>query len=138
MAEMPSTESFKQAQAIDLGPDMPAPSARRPRRLAIKRAAIALALLAGTAAAGFHGYDYWTSGRYLESTDDAYVKADHTIIAPKISGYVAEVLVEDNQSVKAGQVLARIDDRDFRAALAQAQAEAEASEAAIRNFDAQI
>ena len=91
MAEMPSTESFKQAQAIDLGPDMPAPSARRPRRLAIKRAALALALLAATAAAGFFGSDYWTNGRYLESTDDAYVKADHTIIARKVSGYIGEV-----------------------------------------------
>jgi len=138
MAEMPRSEDFKQAQAINSGPDMPAPPATRRGRHSIKRAAIALALLAGTAAAGVYGYDYWTNGRYLESTDDAYVKADHTIIAPKVPGYIAEVLVEDNQSVKAGQVLARIDDRDFRAALAQARAEAEASEASIRNFDAQI
>src|SRR5262249_37923572 len=90
------------------------------------------------AAGGWFGYDYWTTGRYLESTDDAFVKADHMAIAPKISGYVSDVLVQDNQPVKAGQVLARIDDRDFRAALAQAQAEAEASAASIRNFDAQI
>ena len=75
----------------------------------------------GVAGAADFGHHYWTAGRYLESTDDAYVKADSTIIAPKVSGYIAEVLVGDNQPVKAGQVLARIDDRDFRAALDQAQ-----------------
>ena len=137
MTEMPRSESFKQAQTMAAALDVPAPPARA-RRLSIRRAAIALALLAGTAAAGFFGYDYWTNGQYLESTDDAYVKADHTTIAPKVSGYISDVRVEDNEPVKAGQVLARIDDRDFRAALAQAQADAEASEAAIRNFDAQI
>ena len=84
------------------------------------------------------GYDYLTTGRYLESTDDAYVKADSTIISPKVSGYIAQVLVGDNQPVKAGQLLAEIDDRDFRAALAQADADVAASEAAVRNLDAQI
>ena len=73
-----------------------------------------------------------------ESTDDAYVKADSTIISPKVSGYIAQVLVGDNQPVKAGQLLARIDDRDFRTALEQARADVAASEAAVRNLDAQI
>ena len=144
MTEVLRSESFKQAEPVNVPREAaptsphPAPSRRQARRLSIKRSILALALLAGTAAGGYFGYDYWTNGRYLESTDDAYVKADHTAIAPKVSGYIAEVLVRDNQPVKAGQVLARIDDRDFRAALAQAQAEADASAAAIRNFDAQI
>jgi len=60
------------------------------------------------------------------------------IIAPKISGYISEVLVEDNQPVKAGQLLARIDDRDFQTALKQARADVAAAEAAVRNLDAQI
>jgi membrane fusion protein (multidrug efflux system) len=55
------------------------------------------------------------------------VKADSTIISPKVSGYIAEVLVADNQPVKAGQLLARIDDRDFRTALDQAHADVAAS-----------
>jgi membrane fusion protein (multidrug efflux system) len=88
--------------------------------------------------AGDFGYDYLKTGRYLESTDDAYVKADSTIIAPKVSGYIAQVLVGDNEKVKAGQVLARIDDRDFKAALAQARADVAAGEAAVRNIDAQL
>ena len=66
------------------------------------------------------------------------MKADYTTVAPKVSGYIAEVLVGDNETVKAGQVLARIDDRDFKTALDQAQADVAAAEAAIRNLDAQI
>src|ERR1700692_4927278 len=110
----------------------------RPSRLAIKRAALALAVALGIAGAADFGYGYLTTGRYLETTDDAYVKADSTIISPKVSGYIAEVLVGDNQPVKGGQLLARIDDRDFRTALEQAQADVAGSEAAVRNLDAQI
>ena len=109
-----------------------------PSREAIKRAALALAVALGIAAAADFGHYYLSTGRYLETTDDAYVKADSTIIAPKVSGYIAQVLVGDNQPVKAGQVLAQIDDRDFRTALAQAKADVAASEAAVRNLDAQI
>jgi membrane fusion protein, multidrug efflux system len=107
-------------------------------RHAIKRAAIGLALALGIAAAVDYGYGYVTVGRYLEATDDAYVKADSTLISPKVSGYIAEVLVSDNEKVRDGQLLARIDDRDFKTALAQAQADLAASEAAVRNLDAQI
>lgn len=99
---------------------------------------MALAAVLGIAGVADFGYDYLTTGRYLESTDDAYVKADSTIVSPKVSGYIAQVLVGDNQPVKAGQLLAEIDDRDFRAALAQAHADVEASEAAVRNLDAQL
>ncbi|VIO68367.1 HlyD family secretion protein [Bradyrhizobium ivorense] len=110
----------------------------RPSRKVIKRAALALAAALGIAVAGDFGYDYITTGRYLESTDDAYVKADSTIIAPKVSGYIAKVLVADNQSVKAGQLLAEIDDRDYRTALNQARADVDAADAAVRNLDAQL
>ena len=103
----------------------------------LKRAASALALGAVIAAAAWYGNYYWTTGQYLESTDDAYVNADYTTVAPKVSGYISEVLVEDNQAIKTGQVLARIDDRDFRTALDQAKADVETAAAAIRNIDAQ-
>ena len=79
----------------------------RPSRQAIRRAALALAVVLGVTAAADFGHYYLTTGRYLETTDDAYVKADSTIIAPKVSGYIAEVLVADNEAVKAGQLLAR-------------------------------
>jgi membrane fusion protein (multidrug efflux system) len=110
----------------------------RPSHKVVKRAALALAMALGAAGAAHFGYDYLTTGRYLETTDDAYVKADSTIIAPKVSGYIAQVLVGDNQPVEAGQLLARIDDRDFKAALDQVHADVAASEAAVRNLDAQL
>ena len=116
------------ANKIKLGP-----SAR-----AIRRAALALAISLGALAVADLGYGYLTTGRYLETTDDAYVKADSTIVAPKVSGYIAQVLVGDNETVAAGQVLARIDDRDLRTALDQARADVAASAASIRNLDAQI
>jgi membrane fusion protein (multidrug efflux system) len=100
-------------------------------------------LLGGAAAilvagAGAYGAYWLKTGRYLQSTDDAYVQADYTTIAPKVSGYIAEVKVEDNQPVKAGQVLAMIDDRDYRTALAQAQADVASAKADVANIEAQL
>jgi membrane fusion protein (multidrug efflux system) len=100
-------------------------------------------LMAGVAAvaligAVWYGYDYWTVGQYLVSTDDAYVKADNTTIAPKVSGYLHKVLVGDNEQVRAGQVLARIDERDFQVALDQAKSDVAAAEAAITSKQAQL
>jgi membrane fusion protein, multidrug efflux system len=119
-------------------PQQQTKTAFRPSRRAIKRAGLVLALTIGIATAAELGYGYVTTGRYLQTTDDAYVKADSTIIAPKVSGYIAEVAVSDNQPVRAGDLLARIDDRDFRTALDQAHADVTASEAAVHNLDAQI
>ncbi len=90
------------------------------------------------AAAGWWGVDYWRHGRFMESTDDAYLQADYTIVAPKVPSYVAEVLVEDNQPVRAGQVLARIDPRDYVAARDQAKADVDAALTDIRSLEAQI
>lgn len=109
-----------------------------PRRLTLKQGALGLALLAGTALLGHVGYNYITIGRYLESTDNAYVKADYTTVAPKVSGYISEVLVSDNQTVKAGDVLARIDDRDFRTALVAARAKVASAQANVDNLDARL
>jgi membrane fusion protein, multidrug efflux system len=118
--------------------DLQTKTGLRASRQAIKRAALALVVALSVAGAADFGYGYLTTGRYLQSTDDAYVKADSTIVSPKVSGYLAEVLVADNQAVKAGQLLARIDDRDFKTALDQAHADVDAAEAAIHNLDAQI
>jgi len=88
---------------------------------------------------------WWQLGRFLEETDDAYVRADWVAISPRIAGYVAQVVVEDNQPVKAGDVLVRIDDRDFierlnsaQAQLQQAQAAAAAQQASVQTLDAQM
>ncbi len=85
---------------------------------ALKRSISRIALLAGlglaVAGGAAYGVHWFQTGRYLQGTDNAYVKADTTTIAPRVSGYIGEVLVGDNESVKAGQALAKIDDRDLK------------------------
>jgi membrane fusion protein, multidrug efflux system len=100
-----------------------------------------LSLLVGAAAAAAIAAGavyYWSSERFVVSTDDAYVQADSTTVASRVSGYVSAVMIEDHQSVKTGQVLALIDDRDFRAALDQARADVRASQAAVDDLRAQL
>src|ERR1700726_4992043 len=130
----------------DLLPDNVAkssPSEAAPAPAAIKKLNFRKMLMAGAAVAvlagaAWYGWNYWTVGQYLVSTDDAYVKADNTTVAPKVSGYLHEVLVGDNEPVKAGQVLARIDDRDFKVALDQAKADVQAAAATIASKQAQL
>jgi membrane fusion protein (multidrug efflux system) len=104
----------------------------------LRRILLGGAAAAVVAAAGGYGAYWFKTGRYLESTNDAYVQADYTTIAPKVSGYIAAVKVEDNQPVKAGDVLAVIDDRDFRTALAQAKADVASAKADVDNIEAQL
>ena len=104
----------------------PAATKRGWRRLLL--AGVGIAVLGGGV---YFGRDYWLVGRFHVSTDDAYVQADTVTVAPKVPGYLAQVLVGDNQNVKAGQVLARIDARDYTAALDQARADVAAAEATI-------
>lgn len=79
----------------------------------------------------------WARGDGEASTDNAYVRGDVTALAPKVGGYVTAVEVEDNQAVRAGDVLFRIDDRDHRARMAQAAANVEAARANLANVGAE-
>jgi membrane fusion protein (multidrug efflux system) len=108
------------------------------KKLNLRKLLLTGAALAVLAGASWYGWDYWTVGQYLVSTDDAYVKADNTTIAPRITGYLHQVLVGDNERVKAGQMLARIDDRDFKVALDQAKADVTAAKATIASKQAQL
>ncbi|MBR0835942.1 HlyD family secretion protein [Bradyrhizobium manausense] len=117
-------------------PGAPADAVRK--KLNLRKLLLMGAAAVALAGASWYGYDYWTVGQYLVSTDDAYVKADNTTIAPKVSGYLNGVLVADNEHVKAGQVLARIDDRDFKVAFDQARADVQATNATIAGKEAQI
>ncbi len=89
-------------------------------------------------AAGAWGYQWWTHGRFVESTDDAYLQADQVAASPRIAGRVEKVFVVDNQTVQAGDPLVQIDDRDYRARLEQAQAQADQGRAAVAQAEAQI
>ena len=103
---------------------------RHPVRLAVG--------LFGFLVAAAVGYLYWDNARHFETTDDAFIAARQFAIAPKVSGYLTAVPVTDNQHVAAGAVIARIDERDYRTALAQTQAQLAAAQSTIESIDAQI
>jgi membrane fusion protein (multidrug efflux system) len=89
------------------------------------------------AAAGVRsGVHWWTVARFIEKTDDAYVGGDVTVIAPKVAGFITDMRVRDNQRVRAGELLVKLDDREYRAALARAQAAVEGQRARLANLDA--
>ena len=113
---------------------VPAPvKPRRNRRFIIMGAALAV-----LAAGGWYGYDWWTNGRFMVATDDAYVGGDIATISPKLAGYVAKVNVVANQSVKAGDALVTLDDGDYRIARDSAQAQIDTATLTVKRIDAQI
>jgi membrane fusion protein (multidrug efflux system) len=117
--------------------DGPASEAGRPGRARrrLLAAAVGLPLLLGAGAAGAV---WWEHAAHFESTDDAFIAARQFAVAAKVAGYITAVPVTDNQHVAAGDVIARIDDRDYRAALARADAAVASAQAGIANIDAQI
>jgi membrane fusion protein, multidrug efflux system len=126
----PSPPSEPERQVETLGDD----KRRRSKTRRAQRASLAALLIASVAGGG---YLYWDYAGHFESTDDAFIAARQFAIAPKVPGYITAVPVTDNQHVAAGDVVARIDDRDYRTALAQAQAQVANAQASIQNIDAQ-
>ncbi|HEX7682161.1 MAG TPA: HlyD family secretion protein [Trinickia sp.] len=108
-----------------------------PRRARNRGWLVAAALLALVAGIAWFAH-WWTVGRFIESTDDAYLKADSVTVAPKISGYVTQVLVRDNETVPAGAPLVRLDSRQYEASLAQARATVDAREADLARAQADL
>ncbi len=102
-------------------------------RRTLALAGVALALMSG--GVGYGRY-WWTTGRFIESTDDAYAGGNVTPVSPHVAGFVAQILVTDNQHVRAGQLLIRLDERDFRAALDHAEAIATGRQAALAALEA--
>ena len=84
------------------------------------------------------GYIWWDNASHFESTDDAFIAARQISIAPQVTGYVTSVPVTDNEHIEAGQVIAKLDDRDYQAALDQANAQIEAAKAGVANVEAQL
>ncbi len=125
-------------QVLQLAPGAiaPAQDAAAPRK-SRRRTYIATGLVFGAILLAA-GYVYWDYTDHFETTDDAFVAARQFAVAPKVGGYLIQVPVTDNQHVNSGDVIARIDERDFRVALEQAEAQVAAAAATIRNVDAQI
>jgi len=105
--------------------------------MAVERKKLVPMIAAAVAVIGvLIGAAVWcTNKQHFETTDNAFVQADTVLVSPQVAGYVAEVLVADNQRVEAGQVLARIDPSSFESRLAEAQADASALDAAVRGVD---
>jgi membrane fusion protein (multidrug efflux system) len=144
-AEADATTTLLPREISDPVPASRAPDRRekmrgddRERRNMTRRAvrlSLAALLLASVAGAGWL---YWDNARHYETTDDAFIAARQFAIAPKVAGYLTAVPVTDNQHVAAGEVIARIDDRDYRTAFNQADAQVASGEAGIQNINAQL
>ncbi len=126
-SQLPETDAVD--AAVDTGG---AGRARWRRRLLLAAGSVFLL------AAGAYGVHWFLVGRYFQTTDDAYLQADSAVISPQIAGYITEVAVADNESVDAGQVLARIDDRDYRAELARCDADVASATADVHDAEAQV
>lgn len=141
-AEVRPFPNAKVAPAIE-APEVPVPAISPPAEAPAKKKRSVRSLLLpiiglGLLGAGaWYGYDYWTDGRFMISTDDAYVQADMAFISPKISGYVDQVEVSENQQVKAGDPLLTVDDGDYKIAVAQAEAQIATLSKTLDRIDAQ-
>ena len=121
------------ARAAEAPPQAPVKAKRSPRRFLLPLIALAVV--------GFgvnYGYNYFVEGRFLVSTDDAYVGANVVTISPKIAGYIVDVPVKNNQEVHAGDVLARIDGGDYQLSLDAAKAKVATQDATIARIGRQI
>ena len=142
-AEVRPFPNAKVAPAIE-APEAPVqPAAATPVEAPAKKKRSVRSLLLPIIAAGllgaggWYGYNYWINGRFMISTDDAYVQADMAFVSPKISGYVDQVKVTENQPVKAGDALLIVDDGDYKIAVAQADAQIATLSKTLDRIDAQ-
>ncbi|MEY8097244.1 HlyD family secretion protein [Falsihalocynthiibacter sp. S25ZX9] len=129
-----------QTDKIDVTPDLETQKTtetKPPKRL-VKRVVLALVAVGALAGIVDFGHTYWTSGRFMIETDDAYVTADTTLISSRVQGYVSEVSVKQNDIVKAGDVLVRLDDGDYLLALELAKERVLTADQTIGRFGAQI
>ena len=115
--------------------DMSETTEKKPRTTRIAMFALAALAVIGSIAFAVH---WLLITRFMETTNDAYLKADAMVVAPRVSGYVTEVPVVANQDVETGQVLVKIDDGPYRAQLARARAQADSAAAEIKRLQAQV
>ena len=134
----PTIPEARPGLRIGAGETKAKPTPSRAGKHGLRRLLLVGAGLAALGGGFYFGRDYWLVGRFHVSTDDAYVQADTITISPKVSGYLAQVLIGDNEPVKAGQVLARIDLRDYAVALDQARADVAAASATIASKQAAV
>jgi membrane fusion protein (multidrug efflux system) len=136
--QAPSTEA-PQPTTSPATPQKPANDAKpAAKKASNRRFMLPIIIIAALAGGGWYGYNWFTVGRFMVSTDDAYVGGDITTISPKVSGYVASVNVVANQQVKAGDPLVTLDNGDYRIAADQAQAQIDTENLTLKRINAQI
>jgi membrane fusion protein, multidrug efflux system len=156
LVEAPPTRSDRKPVSYYREPDpkeLPAPVRRsvtdapvdganidnaKPRGRAAKMVALVVGGLLALGVAGWYGQYWWTTGRYLVSTDDAYVGAKNATLAAKITGYVADVAVDDNAHVREGDVIAHIDDGDYQLAVKTARDNIATQQATVDRIGKQV
>ena len=158
MSESPvaNVTTFRKKESTDNTPDTvaeapvhneapQAPAATKPATVSVpkksggrRRVIVSVIALIALAGAGWYGYNYYTTGRFMVSTDDAYIGGDIADISPKVSGYVASVNIVANQHVKAGDPLITLDDGDYTIARDQAKATIDTENLTLQQLDAQI
>ena len=104
----------------------------------VRKVAIAVVALLVLGLGTYYGHYWWTAGRYLVSTDDAYVGARNATLSPKVAGYVSQIAFDDNARVKAGDVLLRVDDGDYQLAVQTARDHVAVQEATIARLGKQV
>ncbi len=104
----------------------------------VRRIVLGAILLAALGGAAYYGYSWFTYGRFQISTDDAYVKSDVSELGAKVAGYVAEIPAGENATVNAGDIILKLDDRDYKLAVASAEARLETQKSAIVTITEQV
>jgi membrane fusion protein (multidrug efflux system) len=145
--DLPGAPAHRVPVPVDRGASAPplaaadtdrAGSEGRPRRRFAKRFALAMAGFLALGAGGWYADYWWTTGRFIVSTDDAYVGAKNATLSAKIMGYVADVLVDDNAHVREGDVIARIDDGDYQLAVQTARDNMATQQATVDRIGKQV
>lgn len=130
----PYNEQAQPQPAQTVTPAAVKPLPAKPSR---KRKVLSVVLLAVLAGGAWYGYDWWTTGRFMVSTDDAYIHGDIMAMSPKVTGYIDDVLVSANSHVKAGDPIFQLDQGDYQIALNEKEAALATQQKTLARIEAQ-
>ncbi len=138
LVDEPTARGPSEAPAADKPVEAPATAkSAAPKSPRKKRVLLGIGALAAVAAVYF-GVNYYLVGRFIVSTDDAYVRANNSTLGARVSGHIAQIVPGDNTEVKAGQTLFKIDDGDYKIAVDAAQRKIDTQKATIARIGRQV